>query len=281
MTPRQVQILIGVGVFVAVLLTVLVVALVVGWEDPVAAPTSLPASTSSSEPTSTTSPLSTTTSTSSTTTSSTTSTSTSTSTSTTTTTTLPPGACLTSGAGPIPAGSTVEEEAAGDFDGDGAEDRFLIYEPGGMVDLVFRVELSYGWAEEVGFFLDVIDLKVLNLGGPVGLAVVVTRDHGGNHARFIVLERCGLDQAGLDNGDDAVFWLEDTSEWKAGVTCTAYGISVTQAENIGGGDWEASSFSYTWNPDALLFEETGMGVALILHSPEDDAAIQSAADWDC
>lgn len=279
MTPRQVQILIGLGVLIAVLLVVLVAVLVIGGGDETAAPTSLPTTTSTSEPTSTTSTSSSTTSSTSPTTSSTTSTSTTT----TTTTTLPPGACAGPGAGPLPVGATVAVEVMGDFDGDGADDRFLVYEDSGGTYWA-RMELSYGYAAVAPDPTPgpgVINAKSVDLGGPGELAIAESiASPSSRLATFYALYDCGLDAVRQSDGPLAQFPLRGSGLELAGITCRADGISVTRAASTDGTVWEVSTLDYSWDP--VVGElVSSMGAAAILHSPEDDAAILSQADWNC
>jgi hypothetical protein len=170
---------------------------------------------------------------------------------------------------------------AADLDGDGAEDRALLYEIEGMEGFFVRFELSYGWAEETWLPEEAIEFRALNLGGPADLVVLVSHEHGGDFAQFVVLSRCEVDLAALSSDEAARLWLVDYAEWRAGVTCTADGIIRTEAHEQDGGAWQASAVTYSWNPDALRFRPP-MGAAItILHSPEDDAEIASYADWDC
>jgi hypothetical protein len=277
MTQRQVQILIGLAVVVAVLLVALIAVMVIGWGDQEAAPTTLPTTTSAS--TSTTS-VATTTSTSTTTSSTSTST---TSTSTTTTTTLPAGACPGTGAGPLPGAATVAVEVMGDFDGDGAGDRFLVYEDGGG-HYRARVELSYGYSSVAPDLVPgpgVINAKSVNLGGDRDLAIAESiASPSSRLASFWALRDCDLEAVRLDGDTLAQFPLRGSGMALAGVTCNPDGINVTSAEDRGGGDWAAASVVYFWDPDALAFSG-GMGAAAILHSPEDDDIIMGHADWNC
>ena len=277
MTQRQVQILIGLAVVVAVLLVTLIAVMVIGWGDEEAAPTSVPTTTSA--PTSTTS-VATTTSTSTTTSSTSTST---TSTSTSTTTTLPASACPGMGAGPLPGGATVAVEVMGDFDGDGAEDRFLVYEDGGG-HYRARVELSYGYSSVAPDLVPgpgVINAKAVNLGGERDLAIAESIASASSRlAGFYALDGCDLEAARLADDTLAQFPLRGSGMALAGVTCNPDGINVTSAEDIGGGDWEASSIVYFWDPDAVAFT-SGMGAAAVLHSPDDDDIIIGHADWNC
>jgi hypothetical protein len=276
MSQRQVQVLIGLAVVIAVLLVVLIAVMVIGWEDETAAPTSLPTTTAA--PTTTTSAVTTTST--STTTSSTSTTTTSTSTS---TTTLPAGACAGAGAGPLPGGATVAVEVAGDFDGDGAVDRFLVYEDGGG-HYRARVELSYGYSSVAPDLVPgpgVINAKAVNLGGERELAIAESiASPSSRLAGFYALDGCDLEAVRLSDDTLAQFPLRGSGMALAGVTCNADGINVTSAEDIGGGDWEASSIVYFWDPDAAAFT-SGMGAAAVLHSPDDDDIIMGHADWNC
>jgi len=280
--PRQVQTLIGLGVLIAVLLVVLVAVLVIGGGDETAAPTSLPTTTSTSEPTSTTSSSSTTTSTSSTTTSSTTTTSTTT-TSTSTTTTLPLGACAGPGAGPLPGDATIAVDVMGEFDGDGADDRFLVYRDSEGTYWA-RMELSYGYstaAPDPTPGPGVINAKSVDLGGPAELAIAESiASPSSRVATFYALYGCSLDAVRQGGGTLAQFPLRGSGMELAGVTCRADGINVTRAASADGTVWEVSSIAYDWDPviGELI---SGMGAAAILHSPEDDAVIMSQADWNC
>jgi hypothetical protein len=267
-------------VVIAVLLVVLIVVMAIGWGDPEAAPTSLPTPVAVESTTTTTSPgtisLSPTTSTS-------TSTTTSSSTS-TTTTTLPPLACPGAGAGPMEMGGNFSVLlTAGDFDGDGAEDRFLPYkDPAGAIRA--RVELSYGYAAELTdpvWGVRLTGALAVSLGGSADLAVAETVGHSSDgEATFLRMRGCELEVVRTSDDAEAYFLLGSTWVGLPGVTCRADGITVTSARPEGGGDWQVSSVTYRWDPAAGVFVED-MSAAAILHSPEDDAAIESHAEFNC
>ena len=279
MTPRRAQILIGLGVLVAVLLVVLVVALIIGWEDPVAAPTSLPTTTSTAEPTTTSSSSSTTTSSTSTTTSSTTTTSTSTTT--TTTTTLPPGACAGSGAGPLPAGAAIEDEVGGDFDGDGVGDRLLVYRDATGGRWV-RMELSYGHTADVAVASPGdVRIQAVNFGGHGDLAIIdQVRVMPIRSVSLYHLAACSFGVVSLRGGGVADFDVGRDEGGLRGVTCTDDGIVVTGGERLSPVEYEVHSLTYFWDPVAGEFV-AGMGAAAILHSPEDDAEIGRHGEFNC
>jgi hypothetical protein len=170
MTPRQAQVLIGLGTAVVVLIVVLIVVLVMGDGGDAALPI-LPATTSSTVPETTAATSTTTTAT--TTTSAATTTSASTTTSTSTTTTTAAVACPGPGAGALPVGATIAIDVWGDFDGDGAADRFLVYNDSGGTYWA-RVELAYGYATvapEPQPGPGVINAKAVDLGGGADLAI--------------------------------------------------------------------------------------------------------------
>jgi len=281
MTSRQRQVLIGLGAVGAVLVVVLVVGWVIGWQDETAPPTTLGAGTSTSPPFSTTSSSSTTTDPSSTTTSSTTSTSTTTPTSSsTTTTTLPPVACPGPGAGALPAGAEVFREVRGDFDGDGAGDRFVAYDipdewPEG------RIELSYGYATEPINVYHWVDFQTVNLGGGADLLVVIQWG-GYNEAAFHVVRGCSLDLVMRDDGELAVFRLQTDPTELNGVTCRADGmIEETRATSTDGTLWNASFRAWRWDPARSEFASTPGAGVLVLHWPEDADTIERYGSLDC
>lgn len=172
---------------------------------------------------------------------------------------------------------------AGDFDGDGAEDRFLVYED---ADGAFRarVELSYGYAAEGADpfrGLAVTDVVAVDLGGPGQL--VMTESPVTSSARLVTLyalRGCDLEVVQIGDGSPPGFLLRNSWVHLSGVTCAADGITVTDAESIGGDDWRISTVTYFWDGDTGTLT-AGMGATAILHSPDDDEAIQSAADWNC
>jgi len=175
----------------------------------------------------------------------------------------------------------VAAEVSGDFDGDGAQDRFLVYEDSRGTHWA-RVELSYGYAQSGSAPESEFNVRTVNLGGPADL---VAMDHlsgaPDRTATFQGLHECDLQHVHMPGGRIAQLLLRSSGTEKAGVTCTASGIIRTEAHQQSGGVWQASSVTYTWNPDAHLFE-AAMGAAIVvLHSPEDDAEIESYADWDC
>jgi hypothetical protein len=279
MSPRQVQVLIGLGTAIVVLLIVLVAVLVTGGGEETASP-----STEGTTAPSTTAATSTSTTTSSSITTTTSSTSTtSTSTSTTTTTTAPAVACPGSGAGPLPVGATIAVDVWGDFDGDGAADRFLVYSDSGGTYWA-RVELAYGYATVASDPQPgpgVINAKAVDLGGPADLAIAESLASPSSRlATFYAMYGCQLAPATRDTTQIAQFPLRGSGMELAGITCTADGIDVTSAHNTGGSDWQVSTMAYLWVPGIGEFQAT-MGATAILHSPADDAAIESHADWNC
>jgi hypothetical protein len=280
MTPRQVQVLIGLGTAIVVLLIVLVAVLVTGGGEGTASPT-----TEATTAPSTTAATSTSTSASSTTTTTTTtsSTTTTTSTSTTTTTTAPAVACPGSGAGPLPVGATIAVDVWGDFDGDGAADRFLVYSDSGGTYWA-RVELAYGYAtvaSDPQAGPGVINAKAVDLGGPADLAIAESLASPSSRlATFYAMYGCQLAPATRDTSEIAQFPLRGSGLGLAGITCTADGIEVTGASSTDGVTWQVFTTSYLWVPGIGEFQGT-MGATAILHSPADDAAIESHADWNC
>jgi hypothetical protein len=248
-------------------------------------PTTSVADSSSTGPTSaTSSPSTSTTFMAAAASSTSTSTATSTSTTATTTTTLPPGACVGAGAGLLPGGATIAVEGVGDFDGDGNEDRFLVYS-----DAPFtwwsRVELSYGYAAVApdSSCYEVAGLRSVDLGGPAQLAVVESVDSMGlRRAAFYALHECSLDVVRQEDGTAGCFLLRDGPLAKRGITCREDGIEVTTATSADGINWQASTSILYWDPLVGRFlPDPVIGFVLSLHSPEDDAVIGSYAAWDC
>lgn len=169
----------------------------------------------------------------------------------------------------------------GDFDGDGAQDRFLVYEDS-LGTRWTRLELAYGYAAPGSAPASEFNIKTVNLGGSADL---VAMDHLSGApdriASFHGLHECDVWHAQLPGDGVAQLLLRSSGTEKAGITCTESGIIRTEAHQQSGGAWQASSVTYTWNPDAYRFE-TGLGAAIVvLHSPEDDAEIESYANWDC
>ena len=280
MTRRQAQVLIGLGVAVAALLVALVAVLVArgnnGGTAATTAMTTLPLDTSSTEPAPTTTAAATTgvvTTTSPATTTTAGSTTTSTS----------AVACPGSGAGPLPVGSTIAVDVWSNFDGEGPDDRFLVYSDGGGTYWA-RVELSYGYASvapEPQPGPGVINAKAVDLGGGADLAIAESLASPSSRlATFYFLYGCNLAAAVRDTTEIAEFPLRGSGMELAGISCSADGINVTTARNTGGDTWEVSSVFYQWAAGIGEFQGT-LGMANILYSPGDDAAIQSAADWNC
>jgi len=180
-------------------------------------------------------------------------------------------------------GSTIAVDVWGDFDGDGADDRFLVYNDSGGTYWA-RVELSYGFAAvapdpQPG--PGVINAKAVDLGGGAELAVAESLGSPSSRlATFYALYGCDLAAATRDTADIAQFPLRGSGMELAGITCLADGIDVTGARNTGGSEWEVSTMFYQWVPGIGVFQGS-MGATAILHSPADDAAIQSHADWGC
>jgi hypothetical protein len=281
MTPRRAQVLIGLGTAVAVLLVVLIVVLVMGNGGDTALP-ALPATTSSTV-LETTAGASTATTEATTTSASTTTTSTPTTTSTSTTTTTAAVACPGPGAGVLPVGASIAVDVWGDFDGDGAADRFLVYNDSGGTYWA-RVELAYGYAAvapdpQPG--PGVINAKAVNLGGGADLAIAESLASPSSRlATFYALYGCDLAAAIRDGTEIAQFPLRGSGMELAGITCRADGIDVTGARNTGGSEWEVTTIFYQWVAGIGEFQGS-LGAAAILTSPGDDAAIQSHADWNC
>jgi hypothetical protein len=283
MTRRQAQVLIGLGAAVAALLVALVVVLVLrSGDDGTAAPT---VTTSSLDTTTTTAATTTSTTAATTSSAATTTSATTTSTSSTTTTTAAV-ACPGAGAGPLPVGSTIAVDVWGNFDGEGSDDRFLVYSDSGGAYWA-RVELSYGYASvapdpQPG--PGVINAKAVDLGGGADLAIAESLASPSSRlATFYFLYGCQLDTATLSGGGVAEFPLRMSGMALAGITCRGDGITVTDAEVTGdmsGSDWAVGSVDYQWVPDLGEFQGS-LGMAVLLHSPADDAAIQAAADWNC
>jgi hypothetical protein len=180
-------------------------------------------------------------------------------------------------------GSTIAIDVWGDFDGDGADDRFLVYNDSGGTYWA-RVELSYGYAAVA---LDpqpgpgVINAKAVDLGGGAELAIAESLTSPSSRlATFYAMYGCDLAAATRDTTEIAQFPLRGSGMELAGITCLADGIDVTAARNTGGSDWEVSTIFYQWVPGIGVFQGN-LGAAAILHSPADDAAIQSHADWNC
>jgi hypothetical protein len=261
------------------------------------APTTTAAS-SSSEPTTSTAPLAASTSaaapstSTSTSTAGSTSTSTTSSTSTTTSTTLPPGACTGSEQSPLPAGATVLAEVMGDFDGSGTrDDRFslLTFASGGTVP---QMDLSYGYSVFRPTFTPrawAADARVVNLGGPADLAVVQIVFDFGRGAYLWAFHDCALNLVKEPDTFMMGFALVDGPLEKRGLRCLEDRISVIQATSEDGTTWWAGGYTLLWDPEtATLHEPPWFGpgdgpiTALVpLHSPEDDALIQSYANFDC
>jgi hypothetical protein len=280
MTPRQVQVLIGLGTGVAVLLVVLIVVLVVG-EDGDSALSTVPAGTSS--PAVETTAGSSTTTTAATTTSAATSTTAAATTSTSSPTTTAAVACPGPGAGVLPVGATIAVDVWGDFDGDGAADRFLVYGDSGGTYWA-RVELAYGYAAVAADPQPgpgVINAKAVDLGGSADLAIAESLASPSSRlATFYAMYGCDLAAATRDATEIAQFPLRGSGMEVAGITCLADGIEVTGARNTGGSEWEVSTIFYQWVPGVGEFQGSP-GATAILTSPADDDAIQSHADWNC
>jgi hypothetical protein len=182
--------------------------------------------------------------------------------------------------GPLPDDAIVLAELTGDFDGDGAQDRFLVFEDSHGTRWA-RVELAYGYADLGTAPASDLNVKRVNLGGPADL---VAMDHllssPDRMASFYQLLDCRLVHVYLSEGRPAQFVLRHSESELAGVTCTADGINVTEASTTDGTLWEVGSVIYLWDPVTGQLQSS-MAAAAILRSPEDDAAIQSYGDWNC
>jgi len=171
----------------------------------------------------------------------------------------------------------------GDFDGDGADDRFLVYNDSGGTYWA-RVELSYGHAAvapdpQPG--PGVINAKAVDLGGGAELAIAESLASPSSRlATFYAMYDCDLAAAPRDGDEIAQFPLRGSGMELAGITCVADGIDVTRARNTSGSQWEVSTMFYQWVAGLGEFQSS-LGATAILTSPADDAAIQSHANWDC
>ena len=251
-----------------------------------------PITTSSLAPSTSTSLTTSTSSTSSSTTTSTSTTTSSTSTTTTTSTTLPPGACTGPGAGPIPDGMTVVTEVTGDFDGNGvSDDRFLLL-TGSTGGTVPRLELSYGYSVSRTVFTPRAwagDARAVNLGGPADLAVVQIVFGTGRGAYLWALHECDVRLVTEQGSHVWGFALIDGPSQKRGLTCLENGIRLTEAASEDGITWWAGGSTLLFDPATATLRKPpwfGPGDGPItafvpLRSPEDDALIQSYADFDC
>lgn len=290
----------------AIVVVVAAAAVMIVWltrgDDPVAigASTTTIAAASSTEPTTAasspaTSSSSTAAPATSTSTSTTTSTPTTTSTTTSTTTTLPPGACSPLAETPIPEEATVLTEVMGDFDGDGtADDRFSLYS---FVGVVYtgthpHLRLSYGHSVSQPTFTPsavAAEARAVNLGGPADVAVVQIAFEFGRGAYLWAFHDCELHLVMESDTHDMGFALVDGPLEKRGLRCLEDRISVVQAHSEDGITWWAGGYTLLWDPaTATLHKPPWFGpgdgpiTALVpLHRPEDDALIQSYADFDC
>lgn len=293
MSERAARIMIVVAVVViAVLAVVIAIVASDGGDQPLAqpaatsrpsdAPSTLPPTTTRPPTTTTTAPAPTTSSFTTSATTTTTSTTTTSTTTTTTTTTAPAVACPGPGTA-IPPGSTEVAETSGDYDGDGAIDRFVVYETGG--NYFARVELAYGWTSEApAWGPGGVEARTTNLGGmaDIPIAVLIIAPSSST-ATFFAMFGCDLDEIPLTDGGTAHFPLEGGFMGKSGVTCTADGITISSAAVAGdmsGDEWEVSGTDYLWVPGLGELQATASSIALIPRAGN-EATIDAAAEFNC
>ncbi len=191
-------------------------------------------------------------------------------------------ACPGVGVGPIPTGAAEVTPLAGDFDGDGTQDRFVTYVDSGGLAWA-RVELSYGYATQVRVpgTTGVIDSRVNNFGAPGDIGITLSIGSPSTRvARFYAMYGCSLDLVTKGSGDVAEFSIGNLAMYKSGVTCTSAGLAATEASDIGGSQWEVSSVTYLWVP-GLGELQGSMGASAIFTSPADDDVINGAAQFNC
>jgi hypothetical protein len=289
MDARYARVLIAIASAIVLLLIVVVVIVAAdgdGDGGTTQAAQSSTTSTTTAPPATTTTSSSSTTATTTTippTTTTTPPTTTTTSTTTTTTTTVPAGACAGLPSTPVSAGATDQTAAFGDVDGDGADDEMVVYRAAGSWWL--NVELDYGWSTEIPLTGMVARaVEIVDLG--VSEQVMIAQTDAGASVEiygFFALQSCGVVHVTDGNtGLESAFPIGGTVTHLDGLTCTADGIRTTSAANDPNDAtlWEYTETTYLYAPGLGELQPNASSIQMLV-SPQDDATIYGASDFDC
>ncbi len=252
--------LLGVSITLAIVLGVIVLS---GGDDGDAASTSVPTTVAESTPTTT----------------ATVTTTTAAATTTVSTTAATPCTGLPSATTPAVPGPGVSS-VDGDFDGDGAMDRLIGYESGGVYKV--QIALSYGYATEIDAMdaAEALAAQAFAEGSAwLGLARVGS-GASTDIVQWYMLDGCSIVKVTTDGAGEASFLRGGSVTHGDGLVCNPSSITVNSVLTGDGITWEYYSTTYEWDPVARTF--VGLGVSSsTLVSPADDDAIFSAYDLVC
>jgi hypothetical protein len=270
---RYTRILIVVGSVIAALLLVVVVVMLNGGGsgDGDAATTSTSAGSTTTDGSATTTEGTATTSTSEAVTT--------TVTSPVTTTTPPPPSCegLPSATTPD-LGAPGVSHVDGDFDGDGALDRLIMYEALGTSWV--QIRLSYGFAAELEVFGPAEAYGATGFDAPEDVGYGrVTSGASTEFVGFVYFAECDIHQATVDGVGVAEFGRGGGVTHLDGITCVTDGIVTRSATTSDGTTWEYTERRYRWVPGVGDFETVSSSVEMVTDPPGDHPIFQ--ASFDC
>jgi len=273
MDARYTRILIVVGSVIAALLLVVVVVMLTGGDSG----DGEAATTSTSAGSTTTDGLATTTTVSATSTSEAVTTTVTPTTAAVTTTTAPP-VCDGPSATTPDLGAPGVSHVDGDFDGDGAIDRLIMYEALGASWV--QIRLSYGFAAELEVFGPAEAYGATGFDAPEDVGYGrVTSGASTEFVGFFYFAECNIHQATVDGVGVAEFGRGGGVTHLDGITCVTDGIVTRSATTSDGTNWEYTERRYRWVPGLGDFETVSSSVEMVTDPPGDHPMFQ--ASFDC
>lgn len=266
MDPRYTRILIVLGSVIAALLLVVVVVMLTGGDsdDGTAVSTSTTAATTTTEGATTTSMSEGSTTTVTPTTVA------------VTTTTTPPCQGLPSATTPD-LGSPGVSHVSGDFDGDGALDRFIMYEALGTWWV--QIRLSHGYAAELEVFGPAEAYGATTFDAPEEVAYGrVTSGASTEFIGFFHFAECDIHQATVDGVGVAEFGRGGGVTHLDGITCLTDGITTRSATTSDGTNWEYTERRYQWVPGLGDFQTVSSSVEMVSNPSGDHPMFQASLD---
>jgi hypothetical protein len=166
----------------------------------------------------------------------------------------------------------------GDFDGDGAIDRLIMYEALGTSWV--QIRLSYGFAAEIEVFGPAEAYGATGFDAPEDVGYGrVTSGASTEFVGFVYFAECDIEQATVDGVGVAEFGRGGGVTHLDRITCVEDGIITRSATTGDGTTWEYTERRYRWVPGLGDFETVSSSVEMVTDPPGDHPMFQ--ASFDC